>query len=458
MAILLLSDDTPNYMADPLYEGLCALLGDVNVIDYPRKALYHMSKPTEFPPHGQPRFWVEGCWTDNPNQECSKERLLSERWDAIIVPSWRGGVARGWDLIKDHLQGAPVIRIDEEDVAGSVPNERWVSETPKIPATFFFQREPPYSPPWRRFPLSFPHRKILWRAWLDTASKLDLFFGGRIESYNRHIGVTAAKKWPIRFRHTQGVSLEACHSELASSRAGLSLRGGGWDTFRLWETLAHAKPVVTDYWPFDGTPSFILRWRPELPPKEFTVWLDRVNQAELRKFSLTEAVGIARARTILGALGISTPSRPQRTDSPEMEFVSRYAYGLGLDVGGGGGKVTRHAIGVGTAAGADILHDATALPFFPGEVFDYVVAAHIVDRLDRPEAAVREWLRVIRGGGVLVMTTLDPDGQAMKAPDTTCRATLSREQLSGWASDMGVSVKFEEIVPGCSYGVVLHKL
>jgi hypothetical protein len=457
MAILLLSDDTPNYMMDPIYDGLCALLGDANVIDYPRKALYHIPKPTEFPPHGQPRFWVEGCWTDNQNQECPKERLLSEKWDAIVVPSWRRGVSIGWDLVKDQLKGTPVIRIDEEDVAGSVPGERWVSEAPQIPAALFFQREPPYRLPWKKFPLSFPHRKILWRAWLEAPSQLDLFFGGRIESYNRHIGVTEAKKWPIRFRHTQGVPIENCHSQLSSARAGLSLRGGGWDTFRLWETLAHARPVVTDYWPFENAPSFVLRWRPNLSCKEFVNWLGKVDHTELRKFSLAEATGISRARTIINALGISSPSTPQRKDSLEMEFVSCYSYGLGLDVACRSGKVTRHAIGVGLTGDGDIQRDATILPFFPDGVFDYVVASHAIEYLNHPAEAVFEWLRVIRKGGVLVVVALDPVYQSAQATDSTCRTEVFRGQLSGWASSKGAGIEFKEIVPGQSYGAVIRK-
>ncbi|MGZ9204854.1 MAG: hypothetical protein ACXW37_12615, partial [Nitrospira sp.] len=41
MKVLYLTDAELDYLADQIYDGLCAALGWQNVFDFPRKAAYH---------------------------------------------------------------------------------------------------------------------------------------------------------------------------------------------------------------------------------------------------------------------------------------------------------------------------------------------------------------------------------------------------------------------------------
>ena len=47
MKILYLTDAERDYLADQIYDGLCAVLGRDCVIDFPRKELYHRASSTQ---------------------------------------------------------------------------------------------------------------------------------------------------------------------------------------------------------------------------------------------------------------------------------------------------------------------------------------------------------------------------------------------------------------------------
>jgi ubiquinone/menaquinone biosynthesis C-methylase UbiE len=68
--------------------------------------------------------------------------------------------------------------------------------------------------------------------------------------------------------------------------------------------------------------------------------------------------------------------------------------------------------------------DAEALPF-PSESFDLAVSRHLLWTLPHPEAAIDEWVRILRPGGRLVVV----DGQADRgaAPGPRVDARLSAE-------------------------------
>lgn len=117
-----------------------------------------------------------------------------------------------------------------------------------------------------------------------------------------------------------------------------------------------------------------------------------------------------------------------------------------LEVGAGTGKLWTHVDHAGrglsltltdfspamcerlrTVPGARVLRcDATGLPF-PGGSFDTVVANHMLYHLDDPVAALREFARVLRPGGRLVVATNGRDhleeinaiGPAIGRPDVT---------------------------------------
>jgi SAM-dependent methyltransferase len=91
----------------------------------------------------------------------------------------------------------------------------------------------------------------------------------------------------------------------------------------------------------------------------------------------------------------TTRARPRR----EREgFFDRYCQGAGIDIGYGGDPVTP------SCRGWDFEHgDAHFLKGVPDESFDFVYSSHTLEHMDDPEAAIRNWWRVLKPGGHLLL-------------------------------------------------------
>jgi len=55
--------------------------------------------------------------------------------------------------------------------------------------------------------------------------------------------------------------------------------------------------------------------------------------------------------------------------------------------------------------GIQYLLDAIDLHGIPNELYDFVAASHILERIANPFKALLEWLRILRSGGVLIVIT-----------------------------------------------------
>lgn len=109
-----------------------------------------------------------------------------------------------------------------------------------------------------------------------------------------------------------------------------------------------------------------------------------------------------------------------RADLPEGNESSKVKYrivpftrGRGLDLGCGPWKVWPHAIGVDNFAEwdpslvgpwrPDVTCDVTDLAPFADKTMDYVFSSHVLEHIDDAKAVLREWWRVIKPGGYLVL-------------------------------------------------------
>ncbi|HUV65523.1 MAG TPA: methyltransferase domain-containing protein [Sedimentisphaerales bacterium] len=93
--------------------------------------------------------------------------------------------------------------------------------------------------------------------------------------------------------------------------------------------------------------------------------------------------------------------------------IASYLRGTGLDLGAGDGKVCKEAIGIdigGTAADIKLdLSEDRALGIFADGSFDYIFSSHCLEDFKCTEAILREWWRVIRPGGHLILYGPDRD-------------------------------------------------
>jgi len=92
--------------------------------------------------------------------------------------------------------------------------------------------------------------------------------------------------------------------------------------------------------------------------------------------------------------------------------LAKYCLGDGLDIGCGGvntdmrfyqeNKIVPTAIGVDLAR-TNLTGKADNLFWFTDGCLDYVFSSHLLEHLPAPEKALKEWFRVLKSGGSLVL-------------------------------------------------------
>ncbi len=100
--------------------------------------------------------------------------------------------------------------------------------------------------------------------------------------------------------------------------------------------------------------------------------------------------------------------------------LGKYCIGNGVDVGFGGDPINDTAIRIDLPSpyacaghyGVQLGGDATSLYWFNDNVLDYVFSSHLLEDFDDVEAVCREWLRVLKPGGKLVIFC--PDEKAYR--------------------------------------------
>ncbi len=79
-------------------------------------------------------------------------------------------------------------------------------------------------------------------------------------------------------------------------------------------------------------------------------------------------------------------------------FFNRYCNGSGLDIGFGGDPI------IPNVQGWDFEHgDAQYLNGLPDNKFDFVYSSHTLEHMNDPELALKNWWRVIKPGGHLLI-------------------------------------------------------
>jgi hypothetical protein len=289
MKVLYLTDPVPDYLADQIYDGLCGVLGGDNVVDFPRKPLYH--EPSERVPYLSQR----------PGHRLTADDVASmireRRIDLAVVSSPRQGALEAYHSFAGQADCPPVVLLDGEDdaliradVAVSIraglyfkreyrttaksANGNWLSEKrPQGDGRLNGRIHPlPFSvtaaalssmtPEERDIDISFvgraSHRKRVRAVNLLRRIKGIRFEGGvYLDGSDRRsklaaswLGIATAKLLgdPRASDSAQAGKLgpEQYRSLLQRSKMALSLRGGGFDTVRYWEIVASKALLVSE--------------------------------------------------------------------------------------------------------------------------------------------------------------------------------------------------------------------
>jgi hypothetical protein len=112
-----------------------------------------------------------------------------------------------------------------------------------------------------------------------------------------------------------------------------------------------------------------------------------------------------------GVAGVTSISVARRIQ--DSRFATRYFVGAGLDVGGGRDSLALYREffpRISSMFVYDACHgDAQELANVPDHAFDFLYSSHCLEHLRDPRIALRNWLRVVKPGGYLVIQVPDED-------------------------------------------------
>lgn len=140
-----------------------------------------------------------------------------------------------------------------------------------------------------------------------------------------------------------------------------------------------------------------------------------------------------------GVAGVTSISVLRRVH--DARFATRYFVGAGLDVGGGRDSLAplREFFPlIGSLFVYDACHgDAQELVNLPDESFDFLYSSHCLEHLRDPRIALRNWLRVVKPGGYLVIQVPDEDlyeqGQWPSRFNSDHKLTFTMGKASSWS-------------------------
>lgn len=141
---------------------------------------------------------------------------------------------------------------------------------------------------------------------------------------------------------------------------------------------------------------------------------------------------------------------PQGNESAKIKYdIVPYTRGKGLDIGCGPFKTYPHFIGVdnlhhnhefGWDGKPDIVTNADDLTLFATESMDFVFSSHTLEHMVDPRETLKEWFRVIKIGGYLVLylpsDKLYPKvGEPGANPDH--KVNLNQQSVIEWMKPLG---------------------
>jgi Glycosyl transferases group 1/Methyltransferase domain len=310
LRVLLLTDGRPNYGLDVLYDGLCTVLGDANVVEYPWKGSLHGRVPESFAQYP--------CLFDRPGDPLDADALETQlrdgRFDLILF----GDIELGLDQeVARRLlaagAGLPLFIVDQED--DPVDNRpKVLNHLGRDTVHGYFKREMlkcyDYGPGAWPLPFAYPDERVA-EAFTAERNRPLFWAGSRAYGLRRRYLEPLASRYPIAL--DASYDQEAYAEALRTSRIGLNCFGLGFDTVRYWELPAHGCMLLSERPPIriphdfqDGETAVFFDDAPELE-KRLSHYLAHPEEAK----AIAEAghgllerhhTASARARQLLASL------------------------------------------------------------------------------------------------------------------------------------------------------------
>jgi hypothetical protein len=334
--IAFLANPVHDYLQDAVYHGLVSILGPGNVVDYPPLERYHSRAPAGAI-HPQ-------LWFDFPEPERAELPELVASADAVIVGSLRSGVRAAVGEVLAMTKRPPIALLDGEDdifVLGAIKHvdayfkrEILRSRTAGIPRELVrrghrllrkgVENRDPLADPICVARAADRRLVPLPLAWIGPlpergAVEYDVAFLNGPTSPWRAVARTELERLRAegarvrlleegeRLRWAEYLDVLRC------SRIGVSVRGGGYDTYRYWEVPAAGALLVSEPLPIliprnfdDGTEAVFA------PLGEMAARIrellggdtERVAAAGRRRLEAAHTA-VARAQTVLDALALA---------------------------------------------------------------------------------------------------------------------------------------------------------
>lgn len=267
--ILFLLHPRPHYGLDILLDGLCEVLGDENVVDFPWKPLLHGCQQEDYASYP--------CTASRRGEaldEAAVTRQLREgRFDLILMADFEEGsqpdVTR---RVLDAGRDLPVFIVDATDLCHDVSSEVMV-KFGMTRVAGYFKREMlttvDYGPNTFPLPFAYSDRRVAPDFAGDRTE--DFFWAGHREFGLRRLYLEHLEKVYGRSLDER-VSQEEYVGRLLRTRIGINIFGKGFDTVRYWELPAHGCMLLSErlpiHIPFDFVPNESAVFFGDLPELE----------------------------------------------------------------------------------------------------------------------------------------------------------------------------------------------
>ena len=251
--VLLITHPRPHYGIDVLYNGLCIVLGDENVIEYPWKPTLHGHVPDS-----QAHY---PCMFNHGGEPLTVPELIEQtkagRFDAILYADIERTLLQDESRALVHArEDVPVFLLDQQD--DCINNlAKMCDHLGRDQFDGYFKREMltcvDYGPRARPMPFSYADEKV--PETISGERSNALFWAGHREFGTRRLYLESIE-------NSLGIRLDGIYTQeiyrqvLNASLIGLSIFGFGFDTVRYWELPAHGCLLLSERLPIHVPKNF----------------------------------------------------------------------------------------------------------------------------------------------------------------------------------------------------------